>query len=158
MGGKRYTDYKEKILDNVEMIPEAGCWIWMNCLNAWGYGNTGNPGDNGTILVHRLAYQLFIGPIPEGLDVCHHCDIRCCCNPYHLFIGTKQDNMDDMVNKDRQHKGEQIFNRKLTEQEVMEIRAKYATGNYIQKQLADEYNVSGKQISKIVNRLHWKHV
>lgn len=52
-------------------------------------------------LAHRASYEEFIGPIQEGLHVLHRCDVRPCCNPTHLFIGTNQDNINDSVAKGR---------------------------------------------------------
>lgn len=51
---------------------------------------------------HRVAWEETVGPIPEGLDVLHKCDNRCCWNPDHLFLGNDQDNVDDKVRKGRQ--------------------------------------------------------
>jgi hypothetical protein len=50
---------------------------------------------------HRVAYELFVGPVPDGMFVCHRCDNPPCCNPAHLFIGTAKDNAVDSSNKER---------------------------------------------------------
>lgn len=52
-------------------------------------------------LVHRVAWSLFKGPIPEDLHVLHKCDVRNCVNPYHLFLGTNLDNIHDRIAKGR---------------------------------------------------------
>lgn len=76
-----------------------GCWQWRAGLNASRYGMACHNGKNW--IAHRLAYQLCVGPIPDGMFVCHHCDNPTCVRPDHLFIGTAQDNTDDMIRKGR---------------------------------------------------------
>lgn len=75
---------------------------------------------------HRAAWELAYPEacIPKGLFVLHKCDVRHCCRPDHLFLGTQQDNMDDMVSKGRSlcRKGEDGPNSKLTWSQVKEIR------------------------------------
>lgn len=62
----------------------AGCWIWMGARNSFGYGNF-NWGGGRYVNAHRLAYEHFIGPVPEGLVLDHIvCDNPPCCNPWHL--------------------------------------------------------------------------
>ena len=90
---------KERLLNNIELITESGCWIWMGYVTKWGYGTISV--DYKKKCTHRMAYQEMIGEIPKGMLVCHTCDVPSCINPNHLFVGTHQDNMDDMTKKGR---------------------------------------------------------
>ena len=93
---------------------------------------------------HRRAWVYANGEIPEGMQVCHTCDNRGCCNPKHLFLGTQSDNQVDMARKGRS--GMQV----LTPEEVREVRRMFAEGS-TRKYLAVIFDVSYSTIKNIVN-------
>ena len=133
------------------------CWEWT-AFKDRGYGVFGVFGvTGGPQGAHRVSAHL-AGMKIEGLYVCHHCDNPCCVNPNHLFVGTNADNMRDKMQKGRGAKGESAGPAKLTADQVLEMRALYATGRWTQKGLADRYSVSPEQVCNIVNRKQWKHI
>ena len=79
------------------------CWEWKGAIQTSQYGQYVIRKKELSInkLAHRFSYEYFIGEIPEGMLVCHKCDNKICINPYHLFLGTHQDNTNDMVSKGR---------------------------------------------------------
>lgn len=79
------------MLSSVSMVPEVGCWMWMNSLTANGYGCARENGA--TVYAHRLSYELFVGPIPSGLQIDHLCRHRWCVNPDHMEPVTQQRNL-----------------------------------------------------------------
>jgi len=128
------------------------CWHWTAQTDRDGYGMVKMNGK--PVRAHRWSYEYFHGDIPEGLCVLHACDNPPCTNPKHLFIGSHQDNMTDMMRKGRSTAGEASASSKLTEADVHKIRASKAT----QQALADEYGVDRSIISRIMTRKMWKHV
>ncbi len=110
-----------------------------------------------TWLAHRAAWDEEVGQIPPGLQVLHRCDNRPCHEVAHLFLGTLQDNMRDMVEKDRQIKGSRHPSSKLDEDRVLRIRRLHAAG-VPPAVIAAEYGVHRSNISYIVNRKTWAHV
>jgi len=125
-----------------------GCWIWNACRFQKGYGTLVK--DGRAHGAHRIAWELFRGPIPKGMQVLHTCDIPPCVNPDHLFLGTNDDNMLDKAKKGR-------ISMKLTPNQVVSIRQLASTG--IRKPiLAKQFGVNLRMIYRIVNREAWIHV
>jgi hypothetical protein len=100
------------------------CRHWIGQLNQYGYGRMSFLGKHAQ-RAHRVSYLLFVGEIPDGLCVCHHCDNPSCVNPDHLFLGTKDDNNKDKCRKGRQPIGNIHWNRKLTVDQVKQFRYKF---------------------------------
>ena len=136
----------------------TGCWLWTGCRHHQGYGRIGWLGT--VTKTHRVAYTLFIGPIPDGMFVLHHCDNPPCCNPDHLYIGTQTDNMRDRKERDRHNapRGSKAGPAKLTESDVLNIRKMLATSTATGVELAMRYNVTPSTISSIRLRKSWTHI
>lgn len=138
-----------------KVLVDDGCWEWQAGRGPQGYGAIRIPTK--TKRAHRVSYELFRGPIPDGLLVCHHCDNPGCVKPSHLFVGTTADNMHDRDRKGRgnQRGGEQHPNAKLSGEDVLVIRELCESGS-LQKVVADRFGVTFQEISKIVTRKIWK--
>lgn len=140
-----------------------GCWIWIGNRNGNNYGvisKSINQGKQDKLLAHRVSYELEYGNIPDGMNVLHKCDNPPCVRPKHLFLGTQLDNIADMVSKNRAIKNRGILNpmAKVTEEQVLDIRFMYATGNYTYNQLAEIFDISDSSIWYIVTRKGWNSV
>jgi HNH endonuclease len=130
------------------------CWVWTAAKYFHGYGSYVIKQKR--YVAHRFSYALFNGEIPYGLLVCHKCDNPPCVNPDHLFLGTYQDNHDDMTRKGRRvtHRGETHPSAKLTAAQVHEIRSRYKQGNGTE--LGNEFGVKSSAISAIITGQSWK--
>jgi hypothetical protein len=154
--------------------PDA-CWPWM-CHTFRGYGNwtwTCADRKKRTFQTHRIAYLLTHGTVSDDKQVCHACDNRPCCNPAHLSEGTRKENMEQMVARNRaarglqngRHthpdhtaRGERHGRTHLTAEQVREIRQQYASGTCTQRSLALRYRVNDTTIGSIVRWEVWRHV
>ena len=142
---------QERFESYISPEPNSGCWLWM------GFGSL----DYGCISIksrpikaHRMAYELYKGQIPQGLHVLHKCDVRCCVNPDHLFLGTNADNVADKVAKGRQAKDRPMGKAKFSVELVRAIRA--AEGS--QWEIARRFGVSRSQVVRIRKRQAWRHL
>ena len=169
--------YKSKLVRDCV----TGCLVFMGTRDKrGGYGAirctvSGKPRN---FKAHRLAWILAYGEIPKGALVCHRCDNPPCCEPNHLFLGTDQTNMDDMVAK-RRHaahidnqayrkklrksheggrsaRGENQGKAKLTCDKVREIRRKREQEGYTLVRLAGEYGVTMNCIFCVIRGMSWK--
>jgi hypothetical protein len=133
--------------------PETGCWLWKGTTVKKGYGRMSRR------LAHRFSYEYFIGPIPEGQCVLHHCDTPGCVRFDHFFLGSRADNIADMDKKERRYirRGEENNHAKLTEAQVAQIRIDFANGKSLNK-VAKEYGLNLKTTQSIRRGTTWKHV
>lgn len=140
------------------------CWLWSGTVfTDSGYGSFWHDEERGTISVHRFAWELTNGPVPPGYCVCHSCDIRYengdityrrCASPAHLFLGTSQDNTADKVAKNRQAR---LGNRKLTPDQVAEIRKLLAQGILLQREIGQLFGVTEGCVRHIKTCDTWKY-
>lgn len=141
---------------------EGECWEWTGSRLPKGYGLMSVRRKH--TYAHRFAYELLVGPIGEGLCVCHHCDNPGCVRPDHLFLGTPKDNSQDMVCKGRGKPPGVLrdFSREGNPRAVMDeahveaLRRSYAASEKRQVDLAKEFGISQTQVSRIVRGEQWR--
>lgn len=154
-------DYERELRGRVS-VNENDCWIWSGPYGGrMGYGRYK---VLGTEAAHRASHLIFKGPIPEDRPhVCHTCDNPPCVNPEHLFAGTHQDNIDDMIRKGR-HRGNQMGSKrqpevgikiaakliKVPSSEFPIIQSMIDSGKTL-PEIALHYNVSHTTIYRIVH-------
>jgi hypothetical protein len=134
--------------------PNSGCWLWCSTVSPRGYGRY--PMDGRNWFAHRAAWRLFRGPIPDGLFLCHKCDVPGCVNPDHLFLGTARDNALDAVAKRRHTFGVKSVLSKLTDAEVADILAIGRTMPV--RKIAALYGINNASVCRIINGKQWQHI
>lgn len=153
----RYADVEARLMKRVLKAPN-GCWEWQGPRRGgkFPYGVIG--GGNRSQNAHRVAFRLFKGAIPDGMDVCHHCDNPPCVNPDHLFLGTRRENLEDMVRKGRSLKGKRsnrgVASRVLTDEQVIAIRADTRSNRAI----ARDYSVTSSSIFCVKHRITYSYI
>lgn len=177
----------DRFWEKVEKTPGCWLWTGSCTEKGYGsIGSGGRDGSH--LIASRVSWELYFGPIPAGLWVLHRCDDPACVRPDHLFLGTAADNTADMVSKgrhahgqtsgpytrpDRIARGERHGSRtkpestprgehhpsaKLTDEQVLAIRARWTHGGIQQKQLAAEYGVSRGVVSEVLSGKSWRHL
>jgi len=163
-----YVSPEERFWSKVDK--SGDCWLWFGTRTPDGYGRFGIAGRHSA--AHRLAYEWTRGPIPAGLHVCHHCDVRNCVRPDHLFVGTPAENSADMKRKGRAASGDRNATRlyperlrrgadhhesKLTPEKVREMRHLHAAGVSVTV-LARQFGVASRTAFTAIKGITWKYV
>jgi len=138
--------------DLEKTYPQSECVIWEKSKDYAGYGVSWLYGRYSR--AHRKAWIEKNGPIPDNISVCHTCDNRACINLDHLFLGTPKENSEDMVKKNRQAKGEDCGNSKLTEEQVKEIRNSPESS----RKIAAKFGTSKTNVLDIKRKKTWRHL
>ena len=132
-------------------LDTTGCWLWKNYLTAYGYGSLKY--KQKVWRAHRLAWTISNKiDIPEGMHICHTCDVRNCVNPCHLFLGTNQDNVNDRERKGRgvPHYGKQNNSSGIEDTVVIQIRK---LENFVSaREIADVYHIHVSTVYRLWKR------
>lgn len=148
---------------------KSGCLLWIGTIVPQGYGGVWSGGKSW--LTHRLSWILHGREIPDGLSVLHHCDVRPCVNPDHLYVGTQTDNMRDVRERNRYARGDkhgskthpetvargETLSKKLTTADVVSIKRRLAAGD-IQRAIAVDFGISRSMVGLINTGDTWAHV
>lgn len=151
----------DRFWEMVRRGPSEECWPWTGSTRAGGYGAIAVrvPGRRHRLApAHRVSWELHNGPIPDGLQVLHRCDNPPCVNPAHLFLGTNDDNVADMLSKGRNLVGQRCAHAVLTAEDVRRARVLFRSGTPlgdISRQLG---GVNRGTIRSAINRSTWKWV
>lgn len=148
---------KKRFLTKVALDPVTNCWNWTGYRMKNGYALLYVHALRAKVLIHRVAWLLFKGGIPDGLCVLHHCDNRRCGNPEHLFLGDNQDNQDDCRAKGRHNwlRGESLPMTKLTTACVIQIKQRLADGEPWAR-IAKDFPVHKDTIRAIRDGKSWR--
>lgn len=155
--GLVFSPIRDEFFERYEPDLNGGCWLWTGyCSHGYGIIWKKHEGRTHPYGAHRAFYERFVGEVPPGLYVLHRCDVPCCVNPAHLFVGTHRENMEDMARKGRHAdcRGERQPNAKLTTADVIAIRADRRGV----VEIARAYGVRDSTISNIIAGKRWAHI
>lgn len=128
------------------------CWPWMGVRDSNGYGRFTLGGR--FVRASRVAYAITHGEIPDGLHVLHACDNPPCCNPHHLRVGDRDQNMTEMLQRRRHARGTRLPQAKLTREDAESIRQRCQAGER-QRAVAARFGVDASVVSRIVTGHAW---
>ena len=131
-------------------VAECGCQIWLGGVSRQGYGVMRL--NRKTETTHRIIWRRTFGKIPKGKYVLHRCDVRCCVNPDHLFLGTHLENVQDMMRKGRHVRPPPEF--KLFARDCETIAQMYASGESM-RSIGRQFGVHHGTISTILKERDW---
>lgn len=141
----------------VNITDEDSCWTWKGSLSITGYGRFMVNGKR--LQAHRISAFLMLGSFPGPTLVLHNCDNPPCVNPFHLRLGNNEENMADMVLRNRSPHGTRNAAAILHPSDVMQIRSIWALdGRPSARILGLQFGVSEDTILKIVNNRIWKRL
>jgi hypothetical protein len=154
--GQRLKTTEQQILHNVKKT-DSGCWVRTSSLMPKGYSTIKLNGK--TRYAHRISYEHFVGPIPDGMCICHSCDNPSCVNPQHLFLGTQKDNLADMTNKGRRNgpRGRNHPRATITGQIAAKIK-EYRQLGYTYREIAAICGTTLKVVQDVSTGRTWKEV
>jgi predicted XRE-type DNA-binding protein len=154
MVGRKHTITLRERFEEKYLVAPNGCWEWTATRNHSGYGQIRTRSKPRH--AHRVSWEIYRGPIGDGLHVLHRCDNRRCVNPDHLFLGTHVENMRDMNSKGRGAIHERHGSAKLTEAVVAEIRS--LKGAMLQREIAAQFGISKSQVGNILRGEQWNGI
>lgn len=148
------VSHRRRLVDHPAPTPQSTpCRLWQGALSGKGYGIRPDHEYTHRWVVRTIGFDQFGVPWSDELHSLHLCDQPLCFRYNHLFLGTNEDNRADMFAKRRHSHGETHRGAKLTDTQVAELRARYASGGVMQKDLAAEYGVGKMQVSRLVRGL-----
>lgn len=182
-GVKPILPFLERLWGNIACCEHGNecpycCWPWMKSRfnNHYGRIAVGSKDHKKTIVVTTAIYEIWhMRPIPDGLRVLHYCDNRICCSPFHLWLGTQKENIQDAVKKGRMAKGLRhgtktkpeaypprygIYNHnaRLTDDLVQSLRNR-GKHEYINPRIvAEELGIARTTVARMLIGDTWKHI
>ncbi len=159
---RKWGTLDERFWGRVDKSAANGCWEWLGNIKRNGYGTFMANGR--CFNVHRLAWVICNGQVPDGQCVMHICDNRKCVNPAHLMVGTAKDNTQDMIRKGRHKSGPPMRGddhpmARLTAKQVLELRKQYDSGTLgPASRMSLSLGLSEGALWRVVTRKTWKHI
>jgi hypothetical protein len=157
----RHTTRIRKFWGLVAVRDASECWLWSGQRTRSKYRKTYGKFyagvGKGMVYAHRYAYELTNGQIPDGLFVCHTCDVCECVNPSHLFLGTIQDNVTDMTNKRRHCYGERVSGAILNRDMVLRIRELRGSG-MTYAEIGRSMGIKVPTVGLVIRGGSWRHI